>query len=175
MRAGQSTSTDRGLTCTCSRVATSPVRRFATAALGYHRPGRRHHPTASKFEHSRLTAKLRPMRGLKTHRTADVVIRGHAFVQNLGRDQYEQATDTEPMLRRAAAFDGLSTRSNIPLRPDLSPRVGARSNHATGPFLHPGAWTGASAALRAATPSGVCRPPGASHAEIATLVEDASW
>ncbi len=41
------------------------------------------------------------------HRTADVVIGGHAFVQNLRRDQYELAIDTEPMLRLAAAFDEL--------------------------------------------------------------------
>lgn len=45
------------------------------------------------------------MRGLKTHRTADVVIWGHPFVQNLRRDQYDAAIDTEPMLRLAAAFD----------------------------------------------------------------------
>jgi len=55
----------------------------------------------------RLKARLRPMRGLKTHRTASVVIRGHAFVQNLRRDHYELAIDTTPILRLAAAFDEL--------------------------------------------------------------------
>jgi transposase-like protein len=31
-------------------------------------------------DHGRLKARLRPMRGLRTHRTASVVIRGHAFI-----------------------------------------------------------------------------------------------
>jgi transposase-like protein len=38
-------------------------------------------------DHGRLKARLRPMRGLKTERTASVVIRGHAFVQT-----YDAAT-----------------------------------------------------------------------------------
>jgi IS6 family transposase len=32
-------------------------------------------------DHGRLKARLRPMRGLKTDRTASIVIRGHAFIQ----------------------------------------------------------------------------------------------
>jgi len=36
-------------------------------------------------DHGRLKARLRPMRGLRTDRTASVVIRGHAFIQNLRR------------------------------------------------------------------------------------------
>jgi len=36
-------------------------------------------------DHGRLKARLRPMRGLRTDRTATVVIRGHAFVQILRR------------------------------------------------------------------------------------------
>ena len=59
-------------------------------------------------DHGRLKARLRPMRGLKTHRRASVVIRGHAYVQNLRRDHYELAIDTAPMLRLAAAFDELT-------------------------------------------------------------------
>ena len=59
-------------------------------------------------DHGRLTARLRPMRGRKTHRTASVVIRGHAFVQNLRRDHYELAIDTAPKFRLAAAFDELT-------------------------------------------------------------------
>jgi IS6 family transposase len=58
-------------------------------------------------DHGRLKARLRPMRGLKTNRTASVVIRGHAFVQNLRRGHYELATDTTPALRLATAFDDL--------------------------------------------------------------------
>ncbi len=48
------------------------------------------------------------MLGLKTDRTASVVIRGHAFVQNLRRGHYELGTDTIPRLRLAAAFDELA-------------------------------------------------------------------
>ncbi len=58
-------------------------------------------------DHGRLKARLRPMRGLRTIRTASVVIRGHAFVQNLRRGHYELGTDTIPRLRLAAAFDEL--------------------------------------------------------------------
>lgn len=47
------------------------------------------------------------MRGLKTNRTASVVIRGHAFVQNLRRGHYELGVDTIPALRLATAFDEL--------------------------------------------------------------------
>ena len=47
------------------------------------------------------------MRGLKTQQTASVVIRGHAFVQNLRRDHYELAIDVTPVLRLVAAFDEL--------------------------------------------------------------------
>ena len=36
-------------------------------------------------DHERLKARLRPMRGLGTDRTASVVIGGHAFIQNLRR------------------------------------------------------------------------------------------
>ena len=36
-------------------------------------------------DHGRLKARLRPMRGLKTDRSASVVIHGHAFIQNLRR------------------------------------------------------------------------------------------
>jgi hypothetical protein len=45
--------------------------------------------------------------GLKTHRTASVVIRGHAFIQNLRRGHYELALDAAPAFRLATAFDEL--------------------------------------------------------------------
>lgn len=47
------------------------------------------------------------MRGLKTDRTASVVIRGHAFVQNLRRGHYELGVETAPVFRLATAFDEL--------------------------------------------------------------------
>ena len=58
-------------------------------------------------DHGRLKARLRPMRGLKTNRTASVVIRGHAFIQNLRRGHYELAVDSAQLFRLATAFDEL--------------------------------------------------------------------
>ena len=58
-------------------------------------------------DHGRLKARLRPMRGRKTDRTASIVTGGHAFVQNLRRGHYELGVDTVPALRLATAFDEL--------------------------------------------------------------------
>ena len=61
-------------------------------------------------DHGRLKARLRPMRGLKTDRTASVIIRGHAFVQNLRRGHYELGADANcGQLRIASAFDELAS------------------------------------------------------------------
>jgi transposase-like protein len=60
-------------------------------------------------DHGRLKARLRPMRGLRTDRTATVVIRGHAFIQNLRRGHYELGVEARHVrLRLAAAFDELA-------------------------------------------------------------------
>ena len=59
-------------------------------------------------DHGRLKARLRPMRGLKRDRTASVVIRGHAFIQNLRRGHYELGVEAPPGLTTAAAFDELA-------------------------------------------------------------------
>ena len=48
------------------------------------------------------------MRGLKTHRTASVVIRGHALVQSLRRGHYELAVVAPRAFRLATTFDELS-------------------------------------------------------------------
>ena len=48
------------------------------------------------------------MRGLQTDRTAGVIIRGHAFTQNLRRGHYELGMDARPWLSVAAAFDELA-------------------------------------------------------------------
>jgi hypothetical protein len=48
------------------------------------------------------------MRGLRTDRTAQIVIAGHAFVQNLRRGYYDLALDTLPASRLAAAFTELA-------------------------------------------------------------------
>lgn len=47
------------------------------------------------------------MRGLKRDRTASVIIKGHAFIQNVGRGHYELGTDIAPQRRTSAAFDEL--------------------------------------------------------------------
>ena len=60
-------------------------------------------------DHGRLKARLRPMRGLRTDRTASVVIRGHAFIQNLRRGHYELGVEARhDRLRVASAFDELT-------------------------------------------------------------------
>ena len=59
-------------------------------------------------DHGRLKARLRPMRGLQTDRTASVIIRGHAFMQNLRRGHYELGGNARPGLGVAAAFDELA-------------------------------------------------------------------
>ena len=45
--------------------------------------------------------------GLKTNRSASVVIRGYAFIQNLRRGHYELAIDATRVFRLATAFDEL--------------------------------------------------------------------
>ena len=63
-----------------------------------------------EWDHGRLKARLRPMRGLRTDRSASTVIRGHAFIQNLRRGHYELGVDARHERRRlAAAFDELTS------------------------------------------------------------------
>jgi transposase, IS6 family len=50
---------------------------------------RRYANNRTECDHGRLKARLRSMRGLRTDRTARVVIRGHALIQNLRRGHYE--------------------------------------------------------------------------------------
>jgi len=59
-------------------------------------------------DHGRLKARLRPMRGLKTDRTARVIVAGHAFVQNLRRGFYDLGTDVQGASRLADAFAELA-------------------------------------------------------------------
>ena len=65
-------------------------------------------------DHGQLKRRLRPMRGLQTDRTAQVIIAGHAFVQNLRRGHCELATDTPSATRLAAAFTELLKRFDQP-------------------------------------------------------------
>jgi transposase, IS6 family len=59
-------------------------------------------------DHGRLKARLRPMRGLKRHRSARIISAGHAFVQNLPRGHYELAIDVPARHRIRTAFDQLA-------------------------------------------------------------------
>ena len=59
-------------------------------------------------DHSRLKHRLRSMRGLRTDRTARVIVSGLAFIQNLRRGHYELAVETPRPLRVAAAFTELA-------------------------------------------------------------------
>jgi len=65
-------------------------------------------PAATKFFNSLQMSRERPMRGLRTDRTASTVIRGHAFIQNVRRGHYELGVEARhERLRVAAAFDEL--------------------------------------------------------------------
>jgi transposase-like protein len=59
-------------------------------------------------DRGQLKRRLRPMRGLQSDRTAQVVIAEHAFVQNLRRGHYDIALDNPPATRLGAAFAGLA-------------------------------------------------------------------
>ncbi len=59
-------------------------------------------------DHGQLKHPLRPMRGLQTDRTAQVIIAGHAFIRNLRRGHYELALDAPDATRLAAAFTELA-------------------------------------------------------------------
>jgi transposase-like protein len=59
-------------------------------------------------DHGRLKARLRPMRGLKRDRTAHVVMRGHALMQNICRGHYELSVETRVHRRVTAAFTELA-------------------------------------------------------------------
>jgi transposase-like protein len=69
----------------------------------------RHAHNRLEADHSQLKHRLRPMRGLRTDRTAQTIIAGHAFMQNLRRGHYELGLDAPPGLRVAAAFTELAT------------------------------------------------------------------
>ena len=59
-------------------------------------------------DHGRLKARLRPMRGLKSYRSARILAAGHAFVQNLRRGHYDIVTDVSGHHRLQKAFDHLA-------------------------------------------------------------------
>ncbi|MEV0568505.1 IS6 family transposase [Dactylosporangium sp. NPDC050588] len=68
----------------------------------------RHANNRVEADHSQLKHRLRPMRGLQADRTAQTIIAGHAFMQNLRRGHYELGVDAPRGLRVAAAFTELA-------------------------------------------------------------------
>jgi transposase-like protein len=68
----------------------------------------RHANNPIEADHSQLKHRLRPMRGLRTDKTAQVIIAGHAVMQNLRRGHYELALDAPPPTRVPAAFAALA-------------------------------------------------------------------
>lgn len=61
-----------------------------------------------KADHGRLKSRLRPMRGLKQLRCAQVITTGHAFVQDIRRGHYELGIEEPPTLRVMATFTELT-------------------------------------------------------------------
>jgi transposase, IS6 family len=59
-------------------------------------------------DHGRLKARLRPMRGLKRHRSARILAAGHAVVQNLRRGHYDIATYVPARHQLRIGFDELA-------------------------------------------------------------------
>jgi transposase-like protein len=59
-------------------------------------------------DHSQLKHRLKPMRGLRTDRSAQVITVGHAFMQNLRRGHYELGIDVAAPKRVAAVFAKLA-------------------------------------------------------------------
>jgi IS6 family transposase len=59
-------------------------------------------------DHGRLTARLRPMRGLKQLASARTISAGHAFVQNLRRGHYELTAELPLHDRVRTAFHELA-------------------------------------------------------------------
>jgi len=47
------------------------------------------------------------MRGLKTDRTASILIREDALIQNVRRGQFQQEVETGPAYRQETSFDEL--------------------------------------------------------------------
>ncbi|WP_309238468.1 DDE-type integrase/transposase/recombinase [Actinoplanes aureus] len=75
-------------------------------AAGHHVERYANHPIEA--DHGQLKRRLRPMGGQQTDRTAQVVIAGHAFVQNPRRAHYEPGADARPALRVNMAFSELA-------------------------------------------------------------------
>src|ERR1017187_3366826 len=77
------------------------------------------------------------MRPQKQDRTASLVIRGHAFIQNLRRGHYELGSDARPRLTLAAAFDELERMISPPKLDEASEFAPHEQSMQQGPFQSP--------------------------------------
>jgi hypothetical protein len=79
-------------------------------------------------DHGQLKHRLRPMRGLHTDHSAQTIITGHAFMQNLRRCHYELGVDAPRGLRIAAAFTELAAAIGDRPRCSTRPPIGIRNS-----------------------------------------------
>ncbi len=85
-------------------------------------------------DHSQLKHRLKPMRGLRTDRTAQVIITGHAFVQNLCRAHYELGLDVPPASRSPRRSPNSPWRSDVETDPGSARRpIRERNSAPAGP------------------------------------------
>jgi transposase, IS6 family len=68
----------------------------------------RYAKNAVEADHGRLTARLRPMRGLTRLCSARVISAGHAFVQNLRRGHYKLGLDIDQRPQLTVIFTELA-------------------------------------------------------------------
>ncbi|MFI5048056.1 MAG: DDE-type integrase/transposase/recombinase [Acidimicrobiia bacterium] len=71
-------------------------------------------------DHSRLKSRVRSVRGLKTDRSACVIVAGHTFIQNLRRAHYELG---QKLVGTSAPKQHSPTRSNQPRSPAPTQRL----------------------------------------------------
>jgi IS6 family transposase len=91
----------------CSRRADRGGHRRSLDAAAFHNTAQ-YASNRIEADHSWLKARLRPMRGLKRDHTARVIVRGHAFMQNLRRGHYELGVEARTHRRVAVAFTELA-------------------------------------------------------------------
>jgi transposase, IS6 family len=84
-------------------------------------------------DHGRLKARLRPMRGLQCDRSARVIIRGHAFMQNLRRGHYEFAVEARSHRRVSSAFVELAGTVALSRRTALRTTAKRQTGDSCGP------------------------------------------
>jgi IS6 family transposase len=89
------------------RAATYPVVLDGLLPAAWHRTDQ-YANNQLECDHGRLKARRRPMRGRKQDRSANVLIAGHAFVQNLRHGHDELAVEAPATRRVAVAFQELA-------------------------------------------------------------------